>query len=107
MGNIFSLPTNLVCNDDGLISITLFHSQRFNKAIRITHHARARMMERNINQDVLFDLIETGEIRFKDDKHCWIFKAYSDRQDNLICAATVIDEAVIIKTLMINWQLEE
>ncbi len=82
------------------------HSARFNKPIKITHHASARMMERDITDDLLFDLIETGEIRFKDEKHCWIFKVYANRQDNLICAATLVDDAVIVKTLMINWQLE-
>jgi len=51
-------------------------SQRFNKAIRLTYHAKVRMEERDITQDILLDLIENGNIKFKDDKHYWIFKNY-------------------------------
>ncbi len=82
-------------------------SQRFNKAIRLTHHAKARMQERHITETVLLDLIEQGEIQFKDNKHGWIFKTYADRNDNFICVAIVLDNTIIVKTVMINWQLEE
>jgi len=45
-------------------------SQRFNKAIRLTYHAIARMQERDITQSILVDLIENGNIKFKDSRHC-------------------------------------
>jgi hypothetical protein len=85
----------------------LLHSQRFDKTIKLTHHAKARMQERDITEARLLDLIEYGETKFKDDKHGWFFKNYPDRNDNLVCAVVMIDDAIIIKTVMINWQLEE
>lgn len=86
--------------------ITLW-SQRFNKPIQLTRHARARMLERNLTEVMLLDLIEHGEMKLKDQQHGWFFKAYPQRTDNLICAAVIIDNAIIIKTVMINWQLGE
>jgi hypothetical protein len=32
---------------------------------------------------------------------------FSDRDDNLICAAVVIEEKLIVKTIMHRWQLVE
>jgi len=58
-------------------------SQRFNKAIRLTYHAKAHMEERDITESILLGLIEDGKVKFKDDNHCWIFKDYPDRKDNL------------------------
>jgi hypothetical protein len=46
-------------------------SQRFNKMIRLTYHAKARMQERDISETVLLDLIENGEVKFKDDRHAF------------------------------------
>ena len=34
-------------------------------------------------------------------------KVCPGRSDNLICAAVVIESVVVIKTVMINWELEE
>ncbi len=68
-------------------------SSRFKGAIHITAHARKRMLERSIDDKLLFDLIETGELKFKD--------------DNLICAAVVVDQAVIVKTVMFHFSFED
>jgi hypothetical protein len=48
--------------------------------------------------------VETGTVKRKDDKHLWILKNYADRTDNKLCAAAVIEEALVIKTLMTHWQ---
>ncbi len=37
----------------------------------------------------------------------WIYLHVEERTDNLICVAAVESDAVIIKTVMINWQLED
>lgn len=37
----------------------------------------------------------------------WLYSHIDGRQDNLICAAAVESQAVIIKTVMINWELED
>jgi len=37
----------------------------------------------------------------------WVFKHIVGRDDNLICAAVVEETAVVVKTVMINWELED
>jgi len=45
-------------------------------------------------------LIETGKIQYKENiQHAWIFKHYEQREDNLICAAIVMGDTIIIKTV--------
>jgi hypothetical protein len=56
---------------------------------------------------LLYDLIETGTVRYKDDCRLWIFKSYTDREDNLICAAAVQEHEIIIKTVMHHFELKE
>jgi hypothetical protein len=65
------------------------------------------MAKRSVTEEMLYDLIETGDIRHKTDTNVWIYKQYLNREDNLICAAAILNQAVIIKTMMINWKLEE
>jgi hypothetical protein len=84
------------------------NSLRFGRRVRITRHAQARMDERNIDADRLLDLIDTGELRHKDEHRLWIAKFYPDRDDNLLCVAAVIEEALVIKTVMhrFSWSQE-
>ncbi|MFM9913471.1 MAG: DUF4258 domain-containing protein [Methylophilaceae bacterium] len=81
-------------------------SQRFSLGIRLTHHAIARMGERQLTEAVLLDLIESGELRYKDTSHLWIFKAYPERNDNLICVAVVLEKMLVVKTVMHHFVLE-
>jgi hypothetical protein len=75
-------------------------SARFDKLVVITDHARRRMAERNMDERLLSDLIETGEIRCKDSTRLWIAKEYPERDDNLVCAFAVSEADLIIKTVM-------
>ena len=81
-----------------------WHSERFQKRVHLTHHAALRMQERRFSLENVQDLIETGAVKRKDDRHWWIYKSYPDRGDNLVCAAVVAGSAIIIKTLMTHWQ---
>lgn len=53
-------------------------------------------------------MIETGEMRYKDDKRIWIAKHYGDRDDNLLCVAATLETALVVKTVMhhFSWGLE-
>ena len=82
------------------------YSQRFNKVIHLTEYAKKRMIERDISMELLGDLIETGQLNYKDDKHAWIAKYFQHRTDNLLCAAIIIDQAVIVKTVMHHFSFE-
>jgi hypothetical protein len=83
------------------------YSKRFQKPLWLTAHARVRMKERDIPKDTVLDIIETGTLKHKDERHLWVFKSYPDRQDNLLCAAVVEGKALIVKTLMNHWQEAE
>lgn len=82
-------------------------SKRFNKPIILTHHAIEQMAERQIDESTLQDLIDSGDVKYKDDQHLWIYKAYTEREDNLLCAAAIERNNLIIKTVMINWELSD
>ena len=82
-------------------------NQRFKKTVHLTDHVSARMAKRDISLELLLDLIETGDIRHKTESDLWIYKQYPDRRDNMVCTAVVIGQAVIVKTVMVDWILEE
>ncbi len=82
-------------------------SQRFQRSIRLTRHVHERMEKRGITETMLLDLIETGNIRESSPTDVWIFKHYPERNDNLVCAAVILAQAVIVKTVMVDWTLQE
>ena len=75
-------------------------SERFGKSIVIADHARGRMAARAMSEALLRDMIETGEVRYKDETRVWIAKHYEDRSDNLLCVAAALETALVIKTVM-------
>jgi hypothetical protein len=81
-------------------------SERFGKSVEITDHARDRMAARGIDEALLRDIIEMGEVRHKDETRIWIAKSYADRNDNLLCVAAVLETAVVIKTVMYHFSWE-
>jgi hypothetical protein len=82
-------------------------SERFKKNVWLTDHARQAMTKREISESLVYDLVETGSIKHKDDLNAWIFKHYPERNDNLLCIAALIGQAVIVKTVMTDWRLLE
>ena len=82
-------------------------SARFNKAVIVTNHARERMAERDIDEATLLDVIETGEIKPLSLEHLFVFKQVPGRRDNLVCAAAVEEDHLVIKTVLVNWTLRE
>ncbi len=47
------------------------------------------------------------EARIRTCVDMWLFKHIDVRSDNLICAAVIEQDAIIVKTVMINWELED
>lgn len=84
-----------------------WYSERFRGLVQLSSHAILRMSERQITFDMIGELIESGEIKHKDERRMWIYKSFDERRDNLICAAAVLDGKLIIKTIMHNWRLME
>jgi len=81
--------------------------RRFNCNVWLTHHAEMMMRERKVSEAELIELIETGDIQRKSESHWWFYKDFPGRIDNLVCAAMQKGDALIVKTVMINWQLED
>ena len=79
--------------------MTLF-SQRFNRRIRVTRHAASRMTERHIDTGTLVEVVETGQVRYSDVVRLWVAKDIEGRVDNMICVAAVLEDAIVVKTVM-------
>ncbi len=84
-----------------------FYSPRFAKNVWLANHAIESMAKREITLPEVKQLIEEGSVQYKDNQHGWVYFEFISRNDNLVCAAIINEQAVIIKTMMVNWQLGE
>lgn len=75
-------------------------STRFQRHVVISGHAKIRMTERDISEAMLLEVIDSGETRYKDSSHLWAFKEFPARHDNLLCAVLVLEDCVVVKTVM-------
>lgn len=75
-------------------------SIRFQRNVVVSNHAKIRMLERAISEDILLEVIDAGDIQFKDDTHLWAYKEYPARHDNLLCAVLILEDSVVVKTVM-------
>ena len=80
------------------------HSTRFDLPVVLTEHARLRMAERNIDAALVLQIIDTGTLKDAGNAHYWLYKRFDGRADNLLCVAAVIDNAVVVKTIMHHWE---
>jgi hypothetical protein len=81
-------------------------SIRFQRPVVLTQHAKMRMAQRGISMDQLLVVVDTGDTRFKDETHLWAYKNLPDRTDNLVCAVLVLEDVVVVKTVMHEFVLE-
>ena len=82
----------------------MMHSQRFHLPVVLTEHAKLRMQERGISEALVLDIIETGIQKDAGNSHYWLYKHIDARDDNLLCVAAVIDNVVVVKTIMHHWE---
>ena len=80
-------------------------SQRFQRPVVITAHAASRMRDRDVTDELLLRILDEGGVRYADATHCWAWLDVPERADNLLCAAVVLENAVIVKTVMHHWEL--
>jgi hypothetical protein len=85
----------------------MLFSTRFNLPVVLTMHARKRLLDRAISIEELMQVIDTGETRFKDPTHLWAYKNLPGRTENLVCAVLVLEDAVVVKTVMHEFVLED
>jgi hypothetical protein len=81
----------------------VFHSTRFGKRVWLTNHAIESMAKRRVTLDQVKTLVELGTYLDKGEGNGWIFHRLEERGDNLVCAAVVNGQALIVKTIMIHW----
>lgn len=82
-------------------------SERFGKLVYVTRHAWERMVEREISERELAELLADGEARYKDERRLWLAKALPKRRDNLLCAAVVLEDQLVVKTVMHRFEWGE
>ena len=87
------------------MTVTSLYSIRFQRPVIITRHARLRMVERVISESLLLEVIDTGDTRYADMTHLWAYKDFPERQDNLLCAVLVLEDAVVVKTVMHHFEV--
>ncbi len=80
-------------------------SHRFNRPVILTRHAVQRMGERDISSPLLLEVIETGAVRYSDPNRLWVSLHVPQRDDNLLCAVLILEDAVVVKTVMHHWEL--
>jgi hypothetical protein len=81
-------------------------SVRFSRPVILTRHSVQRMAERLIDEALLLRVIDEGLTRYSDATHLWAWLDVPGRGDNLLCAALVLEEAVVVKTVMHRWELK-
>ena len=81
-------------------------SHRYQRPLVLTRHAKSRMDQRQISLDELLWVVDSGETKFKDETHLWAFKKLPHRNDNLICAVLVLEDVVVVKTVLHQFVLE-
>ena len=82
----------------------VFESTRFGRKVWLTNHAIESMAKRGVTLVEVKRLIEEGRYVSKDTSHGWIFHQFESRHDNLVCAAVATDQAIVVKTIMVNWK---
>ena len=80
------------------------HSTRFGLPVVLTEHARLRMAEHSMDMALILEIIDTGIFKDAGKGHCWLYKHFSDRADNLLCVAAVIENELVVRTIMHHWE---
>ena len=63
------------------------------------------MAERAISKTDLLTVIDQGETRYQDATHLWAYRHFPARNDNLVCAVLVLEDVVVVKTVMHHFEL--
>jgi len=80
-------------------------SRRFQRPVIITRHASDRMIARKVTDEVVLHIVDTGFVRYSDPIRLWAWLEVPGRDDNLLCLALVLEEAVVVKTVMHHWEV--
>ena len=65
------------------------------------------MAQRNVTDVMLLALLAEGAVRHKDESRLWVAKSFRGRDYNLVCAAVVLEDRLIVKTVMHHFRWED
>lgn len=82
-------------------------SRRFQRPVIITRHASDRMIARKVTADLVLQIVDTGFVRYSDPIRLWAWLEVPERDDNLLCLALVLEDAIVVKTVMHHWEVME
>ena len=77
---------------------------RFAREVVITRRTRQRMAQRQIDEARLLRLIDEGSVRHSDAAPLWAWLEVPGRGDNQLRAAVVIEDVVVVETVMHHWE---
>lgn len=63
------------------------------------------MRDRRVTEDLIVQIVDTGMLRYSDPSRFWAWLEVPGRDDNLICLALVLEDAVVVKTVMHRWEV--
>ncbi len=61
------------------------------------------MAERAVDDGVLLRVIDEGQLRWHDATRLWAWLELPGRGDNPLCAVRVLEDALVVKTVMQHW----
>jgi hypothetical protein len=82
-------------------------SRRFQRPVIITRHASDRMIARKVTAELVLQIVDTGFVRYSDPIRLWAWLEVPERDDNLLCLALVLEDAIVVKTVMHHWEVME
>ena len=82
-------------------------SRRFKRPVIITRHASDRMIARKVTAELVLQIVDTGFVRYSDPIRLWAWLEVPERDDNLLCLALVLEDVIVVKTVMHHWEVME
>lgn len=77
---------------------------RYQRPVILTRHAQQRMQERRIDLALVLRMIDEGSTRHADPTRLWSWLHVPGREDHLFCAVRVLEDGVVVKTVMNRWE---
>ncbi len=103
-GTVTPRQSSTACRAGLQLRCPAMYSHRFQRRAQVTHHAAQRMVERGTSEQQLLEIVDAGSIRQRDATHLWAWPDVEGRADNLLCVVLVLEEAVVVKTVMHHWE---
>ena len=65
------------------------------------------MIARKVTAELVLQIVDTGFVRYSDPIRLWAWLEVPERDDNLLCLALVLEDVIVVKTVMHHWEVME